>query len=626
MFRVVYSIIYSLLVLALTGIPTTAQAIKCNDVISQYTQYRYADSLVFFTAHNGKTYAMAKSGATGNTTLPDAYFVFNANITNEHKTTGTDIASLKRFLTLEKYGAARPVSIDGKETLDFVLKRYGRFLGSGTYIDAWKEYGAGGFTSFTGGTLPYTNWTAPVYAGQEPQGVVMDSTGVWSALQNGDKLSQIVEFPEELDCAVKLIPTDAIQPPQEPPVTPPDPNNLNGRICGQDLNHNGFVGEAGETANCIETPQGEFCPVGSTNCVGSSESVLCPAGSTLEPVRDMCQADQISNKCPAGYSLDAAIDRCTKAPPCPDGGFYNGVTDRCEKLVQNECPSAYSYDSARGVCVMPVDCGAGGALNPARDRCERTAGWDCSPGFTYNADKSRCETIPACSTGTYNSTYNKCMLAANVSCPAGYTMNVSANRCEKYPECPAETSYSAVTKRCEGLPSCTVGSYNGVNDNCVSYGSYAATVTYTCPDGGSLNGTICNTYTSYNAILTGGVAFDRPVYNNGGGGMRCQFPGDFADGSPGINCFSSYFVGYASTTPLTSGSVPYYHYYAFAKGYQCIGYPAKLTASPSLGQGVCIPPISPSLYGASTAISGVQVHLLGGYISSIPGRFGGYYA
>jgi len=579
---------------------------------------------------------------------------------------GTDIASLKKMLTLGKYGAARPVSIDSKDTQDFILQRFGKYLGSAatsksSYLNVWKEFGSSaGFTSIEGTTLPYTNWPAgSEYKGQNPQAVVMGSDGAWVSGQDGVRSSQIVEFPEKLDCALSPVdPSTLITPPVIPP-PPPDPNTLSGRVCGQDLNSNGYVGEQGEVANCVQTPQGEYCPVGSTKCVETFSSPVCPDGSTLNTVRDMCQANPATTKCPAGYSWDTSIDKCVKAPPCPDGGIYNSNTDRCEKLVQNDCPTGYSYDAARDVCQMAVNCGAGGVLNPARDRCERPPNWDCpngfsynsgvakceadpycpqgtsynisrdrceaavgpcpsgyaynsvldkcvasvvcpsggslngntdkcelvssvscpsgwsynsatgkceqapsctspgsyskpydlclatvtgancptgytwnagyntciatpscvggaynaannrceapinyscsDPAYSYNASRGRCEKTPVCSSGTYNGIYDKCLLTANISCPTGYTYNAGRNRCEKTPECPVGTSYSVVTNRCEGLPSCASGTYNNATNTCVSNGMYPATINFSCPSGGTLEGETCKISSTFPA-------------------------------------------------------------------------------------------------------------------------------
>ncbi|GAM08405.1 hypothetical protein OR1_00676 [Geobacter sp. OR-1] len=220
LFRVAYSVLYSVLLLSLSGVTTTAQAVvSCQDTITTGTTYRYIDALSFFTEYNGKTYAIAKSAVSGSQSLPDSYFDFAANISREYLMTGTDTASLKRMLALGQFGAAKPVSIGSQQTLDFLLKRYGAYLGASsaaksTYIDAWKEFGPGGFTTLDGMGLSFTNWPAAgAYTGQDPQAVVMGSDGVWTSGLDGARTSQIVEFTGKLDCALSYVDPGTITPP-----------------------------------------------------------------------------------------------------------------------------------------------------------------------------------------------------------------------------------------------------------------------------------------------------------------------------------------------------------------------------------------------------------------------------
>ena len=463
LFNFLYAVLYSLIFLSITGIPATAQAVSCNDQIPN-TAYRYSDVLVFFTEHNGKTYAIAKSAVTGSTSLPDGYFDFSADITPEYQMGGADIASLKTMLSLGKYGAANPVSIDSKDTEAFILKRFGRYLGSATsaqstFIDAWKGFGAAvGFTSIGGAALPYKNFSLAnggEYTGQDPQAVTLGSDGVWLNGQDGVKTSQIVEFQGKLDCSLSPVDPIIVPPPILPPDPPPDPNTLSGRVCGQDLNGNGYVGETGEIANCIQTTQGEYCPVGSTNCVETYSSPVCPDGSALNTVRDMCQA-AAQTACGNGYTWDSGIDKCIKAVTCPENGTFNTVTDLCEKLVQNDCPVGYSYDANQAsptydLCVKSVECNDGGTFITGRDRCEKA--WmpscDTANGYSYNSQTGVCQRAPICSAGTYNTSYNLCMKSFSAVCPSGYNYNSTSASCEMAPLCPTGTSFSNIRNRCE---------------------------------------------------------------------------------------------------------------------------------------------------------------------------------
>ena len=470
--RAVFSSLYALLLLSLSGVITTVEAVvSCQDTITTATAYRYSDALMFFTEYNGKSYAIARSAVSGRQSLPDGYFNFAANISREYALTGVDSASLKRMLELGQYGAARPVRIDSQQTLDFLLKRYGSYLGTATstrssYIDAWKEFGTTGFTFLDGTALTFNNWSATgPTAGSGPQAVVMGSDGVWINGLDGGRSAQIVEFSGTLDCATAYIDPSTITPPPPPPEPPPpDPNAIGNIMCGQDLNNNGYAADPGEVANCIRTPQGQFCPVGRTECVESYTAPLCPAGSALETTRDMCQATA-QNVCGSGYSWDAGIDRCVKAVLCPDNGVFNPVTDRCEKLVQNECPVGYVYDANPASptydrCVKPATCADGGVYSAADDRCEKAWVPSCDSvnGYVYNPRSGLCQREPVCSSGTYSASYDLCTKPLTISCPAGYSFNATTGRCDMSPVCPFGTTFNAIANRCE-VPATVIAGY-----------------------------------------------------------------------------------------------------------------------------------------------------------------------
>ena len=498
--RLLYPFIYSVLFLSISGVTTTAQAIvSCQDTITAGNSYRYVDALMFFTEFNGKTYAIAKSAVSGNQSIPDSYFDFAANISREYLMTGTDMASLKQVISLGQYGAAKPVMIDSQQTLDFVLNRYGKYLGAAsstrsTYIDAWKEFGSVNFTAFDGAGLAFSKWPAAgAYTGQDPQAVVMGSDGVWNSGLDGARSSQIVEFPGKLDCAISyVVPGTITPPPPPPPPPPPDPNAISNIMCGQDLNNNGYAGDPGEVGNCIQTAQGQFCPVGSTECVETYSSPVCPAGSTLETTRDMCQAPALTS-CGSGYTWDAGIDKCVKDVVCPENGTFNRVADRCEKLVQNDCPGGYSYDgnpasSTYDRCVKSAACGDGGTFVAVRDRCEKA--WmpvcDAANGYSYNSQTGICQRTPICSYGTYNASYNLCVQPIVPSCPGGYTYNTSRGRCEKAPECPPGTTYNVVTNRCDAISNASQQQVLACSPRsflCAPYADSCCNVNISCPSG-----------------------------------------------------------------------------------------------------------------------------------------------
>ena len=199
--RLLTSIWYALLLLSLSGLRETALAVvSCQDLITPGGAYRYGDALTLFTEYKGRTYAIAKSAVSGVTTLPDSYFTLTAGISREYAMTGVDTASLKKLLALGNYGAARPVTIDSLDLQNFLLSRYGTYLGAAdspasSYVNAWKEFNQVGFSRIDGTPLSYTNWGGPVFAGPEPQAVVIGSDGVWTSGLDGARTAQIVELP-----------------------------------------------------------------------------------------------------------------------------------------------------------------------------------------------------------------------------------------------------------------------------------------------------------------------------------------------------------------------------------------------------------------------------------------------
>jgi len=313
MIRLLLTSLYSILILILSGLADLAfAATSCQEQIApEYTTYRYADALTRFIHYNGKTYAIAKSAVSGLTTGADAYFNFTASIDWRYRTTGQDVSSLKSLLAMGRYGDARPVSIPDAATRDWIVARYSDYLGTATssqstYVDAWKEFGIGvPFTHFDGSTLPFTSWpingVPNVATITAPHAVVMGSDGIWRNGEEAVRTSQIVELDGKLDCATDLTPPVTPVPVPPPPGTPPV------TICTQDINGDGDI-DASESAPCVQTPQGWFCPVGSVPCDNQS----CTQG-TYNPVTQMCEWTTVDttnpvveNSCPSGWNLNGS--------------------------------------------------------------------------------------------------------------------------------------------------------------------------------------------------------------------------------------------------------------------------------------------------------------------------------
>lgn len=63
-------------------------------------------------------------------------------------------------------------------------------------------------------------------------------------------------------------------------------------VCAQDLNGDGNVDRAGETATCTSTAGGELCPIGATACTTSE---VCPISTTAPCVNGSCSASSVQN-------------------------------------------------------------------------------------------------------------------------------------------------------------------------------------------------------------------------------------------------------------------------------------------------------------------------------------------
>jgi hypothetical protein len=96
-------------------------------------------------------------------------------------------------------------------------------------------------------------------------------------------------------------------------------------MCGQDLNGNGYVGDPGETAQCIPTPQGQLCPIGSANCAPTQTCPLgtypCTGGTCTQT--GICSPTQVQvtqYRCPATGRIypdqTTCSNNCLQSAPC----------------------------------------------------------------------------------------------------------------------------------------------------------------------------------------------------------------------------------------------------------------------------------------------------------------------
>ena len=81
------------------------------------------------------------------------------------------------------------------------------------------------------------------------------------------------------------------------PVLPgPDDAYADQWVCGQDLNGDGIINGAGETANCISTQQGELCPISNTtcNCTQTANCSQISLSGGWGPTKDTAMSIKIS--------------------------------------------------------------------------------------------------------------------------------------------------------------------------------------------------------------------------------------------------------------------------------------------------------------------------------------------
>ena len=296
----------------------------------------------------------------------------------------------------------------------------------------------------------------------------------------------------------------------------------------------------------VQCPSGYTWDASIDRCV--SNPLACPDGGVLDITLDFC-TKLATDTCPTGYT-NAGSGLCTKPVVCSDGGTYNPLNDRCEVGKQaagcaagltynagaNRCEAAptcaagFTYSNTYNKCLKAVSvCANGYSWNTTRQRCEK-APPECVAGTSYNLTTNKCEANPTCSSGTYNATANACTSSYAATLSGGMTSHalsvyagfggiwvpgyVSRNyftgsvRCDNI--C-ADSSAMGRSVSCQNLPPplyCSTSVKAAAVNYIVGsdeYGNYIYGTyyypqapdptggTYTCPSGGTLSGSTCNT-------------------------------------------------------------------------------------------------------------------------------------
>jgi conjugal transfer mating pair stabilization protein TraN len=115
--------------------------------------------------------------------------------------------------------------------------------------------------------------------------------------------------------------------------------------------------------------------------------------------------------------------------------------------------------------------------------------------------------------------------------------------------------------RCEETPLCSQGTFNPGDNECewVSVSSYQAAANYSCPNGGTLNGTTCSGTYAATLVTVGAGNFDTPVYNHSQSGFSlCD-----ANGTLGIHntCYCTQPTGYIASGAFNA-AIPVYNHSA----------------------------------------------------------------
>ena len=257
-------------------------------------------------------------------------------------------------------------------------------------------------------------------------------------------------------------------------------------------------------STCVRTLQQSAtpvysCPAGyelsgqtctSTSSYAATPNYSCPAGSTLQGTAcytTQTQAASVSYSCPAGYTQSG--NSCTQTTSysatatyvCPSGFTLSGST----------CSSTSSYGASAS-----YSCPSGWTLSGTTCSQDQTisagSSYQCYGSSTLGLDDGKYSKQP----GTY------CLIAAvslgnGKKCPTTYgTMSLH---------------HQSLITSGGGLQWCMFnparvytcpGGYNNPGSGvCTITATQTATVTYSCPNGGTLSGSTCTIETSQNASI-----------------------------------------------------------------------------------------------------------------------------
>lgn len=293
---------------------------------------------------------------------------------------------------------------------------------------------------------------------------------------------------------------------------------------------------------------------------------VCPSGMTYSTSLDKCTL-AIINSCPTGYTLNTTRNRCEKTPPvCAAGSSYNAATNKCE--VVSDYAASVTYTCLSGGVLNGTECTATvfygapniGVFGHTGHGFSTCFGYEPTTAFWFLPHSTTCtyfayagaNNFPGARPVTsiyYDSSYdyvvryypaiaveggayNTTGYLSPVSFPGSVPIYIGVEEDEdSFSFCGEDVNgdgflpLSKVNSGCglygyaasspgyygQELASCSPGQvledgFSGYG--CYAPGVYSATPVYSCPQGGTLDGTTCRTLVATNPTCPSGGAFD----------------------------------------------------------------------------------------------------------------------
>lgn len=304
---------------------------------------------------------------------------------------------------------------------------------------------------------------------------------------------------------------------------------LHALICAKDLNGDGNLDFASETATCLTVQGKDFCPIGAVDCNAESTDptcpetgeTLCPSGGTHNAAMNRCELPPVvtSWRCPATGSTyenqSSCQNACLQSGTCnghshQNGPFYCAIWTGRDAYVCctgcNGCGSCppFSYAYLGSTCPGGANLTYWGSYQNGSDSDLGCWGdrwnvysysntvyhWTCSLTGTEYGDPgacnanctqgSACTALYGCPSG-YQMTDDVCVTAP-VTWPAA-SFNPSSHLCETNPlnqQCPPPYAYNPVSRMCEGQPLCGTGTFTQATNRCLAGHTCPLDTQYEC--------------------------------------------------------------------------------------------------------------------------------------------------